>query len=84
MHRYNGKVHDHLAKVSSLLEGLSTKPILIIINSKPIPKDTFNAEYTTWDAFISEGQAAKLGKAENGEILWYRGGFNDPLCHRQR
>ncbi|KAF9055287.1 acetoacetyl-CoA synthetase [Hymenopellis radicata] len=76
---YNGKVHDHLAKVSALLKGLSNKPTVIIIESGVVQTGDSQTEFSTWNEFVTQGQSQKLGRTESGEIKWYRGTFNDPL-----
>ncbi|KAJ7068285.1 acetoacyl-CoA synthetase [Mycena amicta] len=79
---YNGKVHDHLPKVSAVLAGLASKsvpaPKVVIMNSLPYSQE-WQAGWTTWDDFIHQGEADKLGRTPSGEIIWYRASFNWPL-----
>lgn len=82
---YNAKVHNHISKVSVLLERLRSKgqhpSKVIIIHAipQPAPQHEWRPEWTSWEAFISEGQTAKLGQTASGEIDWCRLSFDAPL-----
>ncbi|KAK0453664.1 acetoacetyl-CoA synthetase [Armillaria borealis] len=82
---YNGKVHDHLTKVSALVQGLSkmcdSTEFKVILLDTNLREDSISVpnEYIAWNEFLVQGQRSKLGRSESGEILWRRGSFNDPL-----
>lgn len=81
---YNAKVHDHLSKLSTLLSGLenqSAAPKVVIIHPIPYPDDRsrWQEGWVSWDDFILEGKAQKLGHTSSGEIKWYRASFDWPL-----
>ncbi|KAJ7771374.1 acetoacetyl-CoA synthetase [Mycena maculata] len=84
---YNAKVHDHLAKLSALVSGLDNKsehgirPKIVIIHPIPYPEDrsAWQDGWMSWDDFILQGEAEKLGRTPSGEIIWYRASFNWPL-----
>jgi len=84
--RYNGKIHPHLPKLSTLLSELSIKggqsPKVVVVTSGHgsfIDTDAWNPEWTTWDAFIENGRKSKLGRSPQGEIEWKRLPFDWPL-----
>jgi len=83
---YNGKVHQHLPKVATLLSSLNAEPSyqskVVVIPSfsgdcKTHPQ--WNKEWMTWQDFVSQGQEKKLGVTANGDIQWWRGPFDWPL-----
>ncbi|KAJ6599056.1 acetoacetyl-CoA synthetase [Mycena vulgaris] len=83
---YNGKVHDHLSKLATLLLGLDTEsdvaPKIVIIHPLPYgaeDRSAWKEGWVSWDDFLLEGEAEKLGRAPSGEILWHRASFNWPL-----
>ncbi|KAF7292468.1 Acetoacetyl-CoA synthetase [Mycena chlorophos] len=82
---YNGKIHDHLAKVKILLSALAGKSIptpgVVIIDSLPYTQaqTTLPNDWKTWNEFLKEGEEAKLGRSSTGEIAFYRGSFDHPL-----
>ncbi|KAJ7228657.1 acetoacetyl-CoA synthetase [Mycena pura] len=83
---YNAKVHDHIPKLAALLSGLASKskvsPKVVIMHPIPYPAgncSTWEPGWVSWDDFIREGEAQKLGRTPSGEILWYRTSFNWPL-----
>lgn len=85
---YNAKVHDHLGKLSALLSGLGSsksnhniRPKVVIMHPIPYPEDrsAWQEGWISWDDFILEGEAEKLGCTPSGEIIWYRASFNWPL-----
>ncbi|KAJ7180097.1 acetoacetyl-CoA synthetase [Mycena crocata] len=81
---YNAKVHDHLPKLIALLSGLDSKaqiPKVVIIHPVPFAEDqtSWKEGWVSWDDFILEGEAEKLGRSPSGEINWYRTSFNWPL-----
>ncbi|KAJ3869570.1 acetoacetyl-CoA synthetase [Lentinula novae-zelandiae] len=82
---YNGKVHNHIPKLKSLLSGLnevvSTKPKVVVVYTglESTDKAEWDDTWVDWSAFVRQGQGVKLGRSEDGEIDWYRGSFNDPL-----
>ncbi|KAJ7507822.1 acetoacetyl-CoA synthetase [Mycena galericulata] len=82
---YNAKVHDHLSKLSALLSGLygqsENRPFVVVMHPIPYPEDrsAWQEGWVSWDSFVCEGEAKKLGRASSGEILWYRTSFNWPL-----
>ncbi|KAJ3894142.1 acetoacetyl-CoA synthetase [Lentinula edodes] len=83
--RYNGKVHNHIPKLKSLLSGLnevvSTKPKVVVVYTglEGTDQAEWDDTWVDWSAFVRQGQGVKLGRSEDGEIDWYRGSFNDPL-----
>ena len=83
--RYNAKTHNHASKVSVLLENLSnkglrpSKVILIRAIQQAAPQSKWDSEWMSWDAFVAEGQNAKLGRTASGEIEWCRLPFDAPL-----
>ncbi|EST08528.1 AMP-dependent synthetase/ligase [Kalmanozyma brasiliensis GHG001] len=81
--RYNGRVHDHLAKVRGVVEGLEAdrgvneqalESVVVVsyVKSHPVP-ETSNAgtEWCSWDALLSEG--------DEGEMQFEQLDFNHPL-----
>lgn len=78
---YNGKVHDHLGKLSVLLSKLSVKPKVVVIHSIPHEQDKSKWQHTfvDWSDFVKQGRESGLGQTPSGEIEWHRGSFNDPL-----
>ncbi|KAF9782823.1 acetoacyl-CoA synthetase [Thelephora terrestris] len=83
---YNGKIHPHLPKLSTLLSGLFTKsgqsPRVVVVTSGHgalVDTDAWNTEWSTWDAFIETGRKSKLGRSAQGEIEWKRLPFDWPL-----
>ncbi|KAF8655274.1 hypothetical protein AX16_003174 [Volvariella volvacea WC 439] len=82
---YNGKVHPHIPKLNALLAGLAkqdSRPKVIIINSstsQPGRQADWADEWRDWEAFLADGQAAKLGRTPSGEVEWYRSSFDRPL-----
>jgi hypothetical protein len=89
VNRYNGKVHDHLSKLSGLLTGLEKasglKPKVIVIHTIPHPEDrskwasSDENAYVAFEDFVKEGKEAKLGRTAEGEIEWVRNSFDYPL-----
>ncbi|KAH6914886.1 acetyl-CoA synthetase, partial [Coprinopsis sp. MPI-PUGE-AT-0042] len=82
---YNGKIHQHLPKVSTLLDGLAPKverlPKVIIIEH-PFHKQgrtSWKSDWVSWADFMATGEACKLGRSPDGEILWQRQTFDWPL-----
>ncbi|TFK28717.1 acetyl-CoA synthetase-like protein, partial [Coprinopsis marcescibilis] len=81
---YNGKVHQHLPKLSALLEGLSRKvhsvPTVVVIQH-PLRNDHngWQSDWISWDSFVACGKDHKLGRTPAGEIEWHRGAFDWPL-----
>lgn len=81
---YNAKVHNHLSKLAVLLSGLGNKsghPKVVIMHPITYPEDrsAWQEGWVSWDDFILEGEAKKLGRTPSGEIQWYRTSFNWPL-----
>ncbi|KAJ7638822.1 acetoacetyl-CoA synthetase [Roridomyces roridus] len=78
---YNAKVHDNLGKFSTLLSGLKSKPKVVImhLDSYPEERSAWREGWVSWQDFILQGDAAKLGRDASGEIEWYRASFNYPL-----
>ncbi|KAF7355325.1 Acetoacetyl-CoA synthetase [Mycena sanguinolenta] len=82
---YNAKVHEHLPKLTTLLLGLAAKSLdpakVVIIHSIPYAEDrsTWQEGWLSWQDFLLEGEAKKLGRNPSGEILWHRASFNWPL-----
>ncbi|KAJ7498912.1 acetoacetyl-CoA synthetase [Mycena latifolia] len=80
---YNGKFHDHISKLTTLLLGLEgkTAPKIVIMHPIPYAEDRsgWQKGWVSWDDFILEGEAQKLGRTSSGEIIWYRASFNWPL-----
>ncbi|KAF5389107.1 hypothetical protein D9757_004902 [Collybiopsis confluens] len=81
---YNAKVHNHITKIKTLLAGLeqavTTKPKIVVVNTGLQGNDRVDwNDWIDWQDFVRQGQAAKLGRSEDGEINWHRGSFNDPL-----
>ncbi|KAG2013636.1 acetyl-CoA synthetase [Coprinopsis cinerea AmutBmut pab1-1] len=82
---YNGKIHQHLPKVSALLDGLSKKvdlaPKVVVIEPpfRPHSRDGWNGDWISWASFISSGEDHKLGRTADGEIEWRRQNFDWPL-----
>lgn len=85
--RYNGKVHDHLTKLQSVVDGLEAdrKPeeqklegVIVIpyVRSHPLPesKGSNGTVWTSWEHFLSEGSSS-ADKAIEFEQL----DFNHPL-----
>ncbi|KAJ1020758.1 hypothetical protein NDA16_004149 [Ustilago loliicola] len=85
--RYNGKVHDHLKKLQSVVEGLEEdrKPeeqalgaVIIIpyVKSHPVPQSSAadDGVWTNWDKFLAEGSAEG-----DKEIEFEQLDFNHPL-----
>ncbi|KAF8897544.1 acetoacyl-CoA synthetase [Infundibulicybe gibba] len=75
---YNGKVHNHLPKLTALLAGLSDtglpSPDIIIIHSARLGNG-----WLSWADFVTDGHKCKLGRTTSGEIEWYRCAFDTPL-----
>ncbi|KAJ6485031.1 acetoacetyl-CoA synthetase [Mycena vitilis] len=79
---YNAKVHDHLPKLSALISGLSGKsPKIVIMHPIPYAEDRsrYLDGWVSWEDFIMQGEAEKLGRTPSGEIIWHRASFNWPL-----
>ncbi|KAJ7047363.1 acetoacetyl-CoA synthetase [Mycena alexandri] len=80
---YNAKVHDHLPKLAALLSGLGSKSAPKVVIMHPIPylqdRSAWQEGWVSWDEFILQGEAEKLGRSPSGEILWHRASFNWPL-----
>ncbi|KAF5369916.1 hypothetical protein D9758_001032 [Tetrapyrgos nigripes] len=82
---YNAKIHDHICKLSLLLNGLSSaipvKPKVILIPTGLQPRNPtkWSNDWVTWDDFVRSGEEAQLGQTKSGEIEWRRVSFNDPL-----
>ncbi|KAF7301696.1 Acetoacetyl-CoA synthetase [Mycena indigotica] len=82
---YNGKLHDHIPKVKSLLAELSAKsvpsPKVVIMNSLPYAQDksAWQEGWIGYPDFIRQGKAERRGLTVSGEILWHRTSFNWPL-----
>ena len=79
--RYNGKVHDHTAKLNAVVNGLEQdrKPeeqplegvvVVPYVASHPMPEQ--QGVYTTWDAFLNEGKG-------DDKIEFEQLDFNHPL-----
>lgn len=67
-----------------MLSGLAKKsifPEVVIIHPIPQPVDVTSWEgaWISWDNFVEEGRARKLGRTVDGEIEWNRLGFDHPL-----
>lgn len=83
--RYNAKVHPHLPKLKALLLGLSerysARPTVVVIHTIPTPQECsgWESDWISWESFVAEGKASKLGKAADGEIDWCRQHFDWPL-----
>ncbi|KAF8195880.1 acetoacetyl-CoA synthetase [Mycena galopus ATCC 62051] len=79
---YNAKAHKHLPKLTLLLAAKSLNPAKIVI-IHPIPhmedRSAWKEGWVSWEDFLLEGEAKKLGRAPSGEILWHRASFNWPL-----
>lgn len=82
--RYNGKVHDHLKKLQSVVEGLEKdrKPeeqplqgVIVIpyVKSHPVPA-TEDGVWCNWENFLAEGSAEA-----DKEIQFEQLDFNHPL-----
>ncbi|KAK7061728.1 acetoacetyl-CoA synthetase [Favolaschia claudopus] len=82
---YNAKIQQHLPKLSTLLTGLAAKSVnpakVVVIHAIPHPEDrsAWDEDWISWEAFLQEGEARKLGRDSSGEILWHRASFNWPL-----
>ncbi|TFK75898.1 acetoacyl-CoA synthetase [Pluteus cervinus] len=87
---YNGKSHQHLPKLATLLSGLAAKNIVpekvVIIQQSGASQDSipqtqtgWGDDWVAWDAFLTDGQASKLGRTTSGEIEWYKSSFDHPL-----
>lgn len=82
---YNGKIHPHLPKLSTLLSELLAKsgqsPKVVVITSGygPVSVDAWDPEWSTWDTFMKMGRKSKLGRSPQGEIEWQRLPFDWPL-----
>ncbi|KAL5507975.1 hypothetical protein ACEPAH_5593 [Sanghuangporus vaninii] len=80
---YNGKVHQHLPKLSTLLDVMTkvncAPEKVIVIDSLEISSDGWRDDWEHWDNFVSRGKSKKLGQDRHGTILWRRMGFNWPL-----
>lgn len=82
---YNAKIHDHLMKLTALLSGLAAKSVnpakVVVIHALLNIEDrsAWKDGWVSWEDFLLEGDAKKLGRAHSGEILWHRASFNWPL-----
>ncbi|KAJ6515885.1 acetoacetyl-CoA synthetase [Mycena sanguinolenta] len=82
---YNAKVHEHFPKLTTLLLGLAAKSLdpakVVIIHPIPYAEDrsSWQDGWLSWQEFLLEGEAKKLGRDPSGEILWHRASFNWPL-----
>ncbi|KIJ70551.1 hypothetical protein HYDPIDRAFT_172345 [Hydnomerulius pinastri MD-312] len=80
---YNAKVHPHLPKLETLLSGLHDRcalwPKVVVIETSGKGVYKLRDEWETWDAFAATGKDNKLGRTEDGEIMWVRQGFDWPL-----
>lgn len=85
--RYNGKVHDHLAKLRSVVEGLEhdrdeqeqrLEGVVVIphVKTHPVlePHAGDAARWTSWDHFVAEGASAV-----DQPIAFEQLDFNHPL-----
>ena len=84
-HRYNAKVHPHLPKLKSLLQGMSERldqrPDVIVVPHPSYKGDRneWDSAWMGWDDFVRIGRAKKLGRTTEGEIEWTRMDFDWPL-----
>lgn len=80
--RYNGKVHDHLAKLKSVVDGLEAdrppdqqalEGIIVVpyVASHSLP-DQQSSSWATWSSFLDEGKDAT-------EVQFEQLDFNHPL-----
>ncbi|TFK55716.1 acetoacetyl-CoA synthetase [Heliocybe sulcata] len=81
---YNGRVHAHLPKLSSLLASLRAediKPKVVVINavSNTGDRTAWQDEWISWSDFVDDGRTRKLGRDKDGEIEWRRQSFDWPL-----
>ncbi|KAF8529020.1 acetoacetate-CoA ligase [Hysterangium stoloniferum] len=80
---YNAKVHPHLSKLSTLLDGLRKNSVVpakvVIIPLSGADRSKWRTGWVAWQDFVDEGASRKLGRDDSGEILWRRGSFNWPL-----
>ncbi|KAG8934326.1 hypothetical protein FRC02_010183 [Tulasnella sp. 418] len=80
---YNAKVHPHLPKLATLLSELRSADAKTVVISSlgndSSQQKEWNSDWTSWDAFLNEGEGTNLGKTSNGEIDWWRGPFDWPL-----
>ncbi|OCB84825.1 acetoacetate-CoA ligase [Sanghuangporus baumii] len=80
---YNGKVHRHLPKLSTLLDVMTKANCapekVVVIDSLEISSDGWRDDWEHWDNFVSRGRSKELGQDRHGTILWKRMGFNWPL-----
>lgn len=84
--RYNGKIHDHLPKLQTLLSGLAEKNLtpaaVVIIPFSSTSRDkpsSWPAESTSWTSFLESGKQNPVGRTPTGEIDFYRTDFDWPL-----
>ncbi|KAG6817417.1 hypothetical protein H0H87_009062 [Tephrocybe sp. NHM501043] len=54
---------------------------VILIHAIPQVEDRSDwlPDWISWDTFLDEGRACKLGRTDSGEIEWVRDSFNTPL-----
>ena len=82
---YNSKLHHHTPKVSALLQKLSSKGLqptkVVIIHAVPQATENteWNNDWINWEAFVTEGRTADLGRTSSGDINWCRLSFDAPL-----
>lgn len=80
--RYNGKVHNHIPKLSQLLQGLRDKslsPAKVIVIQSHENSHKLESSWTSWTDFRALGKQQCLGQTEDGEIRWHRASFDWPL-----
>jgi acetoacetyl-CoA synthetase len=81
--RYNAKVHPHLPKLTTLIQGLKDRagiaPKVVVIHQLDAPSQ--DTKWTSFDAFVKLGQEKKLGRTSDGsaEIEWAQLPFDWPL-----
>ncbi|KZT39610.1 acetoacyl-CoA synthetase [Sistotremastrum suecicum HHB10207 ss-3] len=79
---YNGKVHNHIPKLSQLLQGLRDKslsPAKVIVIQSHENSHKLESSWTSWTDFRALGKQQCLGQTEDGEIRWHRASFDWPL-----
>ncbi|KAF8484292.1 hypothetical protein JB92DRAFT_3029847 [Gautieria morchelliformis] len=80
---YNAKVHPHLPKLSTLLDGLRSRSVfpskVVIISNNRSDRSQWKNDWIAYQDFVNEGAKRQLGRDASGEILWRRGSFNWPL-----
>ncbi|EPQ59247.1 acetoacetyl-CoA synthetase [Gloeophyllum trabeum ATCC 11539] len=81
---YNGKVHPHVPKFSSLLSSLRSEgisPKVVVVNAITTQGDRtgWQGDWISWSNFVNEGKMKKLGRDKGGEIEWSRQKFDWPL-----